>query len=89
MNAYTTTTETVYELTVPTTDSTNLTTGLDVLHSGCRGTSTWKVDREGVVLDEWRQRDQSFDGRVAEATEKMMLAGSGYETANRSAAIKR
>ena len=32
-----------------------------------------------MVLDEWRQRYQSFEGRVGVATEKLMLTGSGYE----------
>jgi zinc protease len=72
----------VYELTVPTSKPSNLTTGLDVLHEGMSAATLdpAEVDREkGVVLDEWRQRDQSFDGRVGKATEKMMLAGSEYE----------
>jgi zinc protease len=34
---------------------------------------------KGVVLDEWRQRDQSLDGRIARTTEAMLLTGSGYE----------
>ncbi|HEX2785959.1 MAG TPA: insulinase family protein [Ilumatobacteraceae bacterium] len=82
VNAYTSYDETVYELTVPTTESTNLTTGLDVLHEWLSSATLdpAEVDREkGVVLDEWRQSDQSFDGRVSVATEKMMLAGSEYE----------
>ena len=82
VNAYTSYDETVYELTVPTTDSTNLTTGLDVLHEWMSAATLdpVEVEREkGVVLDEWRQRDQSFDGRVGAATEKLMLAGSEYE----------
>jgi zinc protease len=82
VNAYTSYDETVYELTVPTTESTNLTTGLDVLREWLSAATLDpdEVDREkGVVLDEWRQSDQSFDGRVGAATEKMMLAGSEYE----------
>ena len=82
VNAYTSYDETVYELTVPTIDSTNLTTGLDVLHEWMSAATLdpVEVEREkGVVLDEWRQRDQSFDGRVGAATEKLMLAGSEYE----------
>ncbi|MEA3186049.1 MAG: zinc protease, partial [Ilumatobacteraceae bacterium] len=82
VNAYTSYDETVFELSVPTTKSTNLTTGLEILHEWLSAATLdpAQVESEkGVVLDEWRQRDQSFDGRVSAATEKMMLAGSGYD----------
>ncbi len=82
VNAYTSYDETVFELTVPTTKSTNLGTGLDVLREWLSAATLdpKQVESEkGVVLDEWRQRDQSFDGRVAKASEAMFLTGSGYE----------
>ena len=82
VNAYTSYDETVYELTVPTSDSSNLGIGLDVLREWLSAATIDRdqVDKEkGVVLDEWRQSDQSFDGRVANASEAMFLAGSGYE----------
>ena len=82
VNAYTSYDETVYELTVPTSDSENLGIGLDVLREWLSAATLDpdQVDKEkGVVLDEWRQRDQSFDGRVADASEAMFLTGSGYE----------
>ena len=82
VNAYTTYDETVYELNVPTSESTNLTTGLDVLREWLSAATLdpAEVDSEkGVVLDEWRQSDQSFEGRVGKAIEAMMLTGSGYE----------
>ena len=66
VNAYTTYDETVYELTVPTSKATNLTTGLDVLREWLSAATldAAEVDREkGVILDEWRQSDQSFDGQ--------------------------
>ncbi|MGZ4766585.1 MAG: insulinase family protein, partial [Ilumatobacteraceae bacterium] len=94
VNAYTTYDDTVYELTVPTTKSTNLTTGLDVLREWLSAATLdpAEVDREkGVVLDEWRQSDQSFAGRVAKATDAMMLDGSqytGHEPIGTDAAIK-
>ncbi len=81
VNAYTTYDETVYELTVPTSKPANLTTGLDVLREWLSAATLdpAEVDREkGVVLDEWRQSDQSFDGRVSNATDAMMLDGSQY-----------
>ena len=82
VNAYTSYDETVFELTVPTTKSANLGTGLDVLREWLSAATLdpQQVESEkGVVLDEWRQRDQSFGGRVAKASEAMFLAGSGYE----------
>lgn len=82
VNAYTSYDETVFELTVPTTKSTNLGTGLDVLREWLSAATLdpKQVESEkGVVLDEWRQRDQSFDGRVAKTSEAMFLTGSGYE----------
>ena len=63
VNAYTTYDETVYELTVPTDESSNVGTGLDVLREWLSAATLDpdQVDREkGVVLDEWRQRDQSL-----------------------------
>jgi zinc protease len=82
VNASTNYDQTVYELTVPTTQPTNLGTGLDVLREWLSAATLdpEQVDHEkGVVLDEWRQRAQSFDGRVADAMETMLLTGSGYE----------
>jgi zinc protease len=82
VNAYTSYDETVYELTVPTNDSENLGVGLDILREWLSAATLERdqVDKEkGVVLDEWRQRDQSFDGRVSVASEAMFLTGSGYE----------
>ena len=82
VNAYTSYDETVFELTVPTTKSANLGTGLDVLREWVSAATIdpKQVESEkGVVLDEWRQRDQTFDGRVAKTSEAMFLTGSGYE----------
>jgi zinc protease len=82
VNAYTSYDETVFELTVPTIEPTNLATGLDVLREWLSAATLdpEQVDKEkGVVLDEWRQRDQSFDGRVDKTVESMFLNGSGYE----------
>src|SRR5215210_6454698 len=70
VNAFTSYDETVYELTVPTSDPANLDTGLDVLREWLSGATLdpAQVDSEkGVVLDEWRQRDQSLGGRIDKA----------------------
>ncbi len=82
VNAYTSHDETVYELTVPTDDRQNLATGLDVLAEWLSA-ATLDADEvakeRGVVLDEWRQSDASFDGRVFDTIERLFLAGSAYE----------
>ena len=82
VNAFTSYDETVYELTVPTSDPANLDTGLDVLREWLSAATLdpAQVDSEkGVVLDEWRQRDQSLDGRIEKAAEDLLLHGSGYD----------
>ena len=64
VNAYTSYDETVFELTVPLTSEDNVDTGLDVLREWLSAATLDpdQVEREkGVVLDEWRQRDQSFE----------------------------
>jgi zinc protease len=82
VNAYTSYDETVYELTVPTVDGENLGTGLDVLREWLSAATLEpdQVDKEkGVVLDEWRQRAETLEGRVSDAAEAMLLTGSEYE----------
>jgi secreted Zn-dependent insulinase-like peptidase len=82
VNAYTTYDETVYELTVPTDEAANLGTGLDVLREWLSAATLdpQQVDDEkGIVLDEWRQSDQTFAGRTAVKAEELFLKGSGYE----------
>jgi zinc protease len=82
VNAFTSYDETVYELTVPLSDSANLDTGIDVLREWLSA-ATLDADQveseKGVVLDEWRQRDQTLDGRIGGAAEELLLQGSGYE----------
>ena len=81
VNAYTSYDETVYQLTVPLTDAGNLATGIDVLAQwlGQATIDPAQVASErGVVLDEWRQRDQTFSGRVSAVAENLYLAASPY-----------
>lgn len=82
VNAYTSYDETVYQLTVPLDNEANLEAGVNILAEWL-GEATLDeqqvVGERGVVLDEWRQSDQSFDGRQFKASEQMYLAGSGYE----------
>lgn len=82
INAYTSYDETVYELTVPLDDDGNLGTGLDVLAQWLRAATLDEdevVAERGVVLDEWRVRDQTLEGRIGATLDTMFLAGSGYE----------
>ncbi|MGI9645043.1 MAG: M16 family metallopeptidase [Ilumatobacteraceae bacterium] len=82
INAYTSYDETVYELSVPTADPTNVETGLDVLSQWLTAALIDPVEVEaerGVVLDEWRIREQSADGRIFDVVEEMFLAGSPYD----------
>ena len=82
INAYTSYDETVYELTVPLSDSDNMGTGLDVLQQWLSAATIDESEvtaERGVVLDEWRVRDQTLDGRVGAALEHLFLDGTGYE----------
>ena len=82
VNAYTSYDETVYELTVPTDDPDNLGTGLDVLAQWLTAATLDEsavIAERGVVLDEWRGRDQALGGRIGTALETMFLTGTGYD----------
>ncbi|HEY7628606.1 MAG TPA: insulinase family protein [Ilumatobacteraceae bacterium] len=81
VNAYTSYDETVYQLTVPMSDEGNETAALDVLREWLSAAtlSTDEVDKEkGVILDEWRQSDQTHDGRIGKSIENMLLGSSEY-----------
>jgi zinc protease len=81
INAYTSSDETVYTLTVPN-DEDIVDTGLDVLEQWL-SFATIDADaveaERGVVLDEWRTGDQSADGRVFDAIAGFFLAGTPYD----------
>ena len=82
VNAYTSYDETVYSLHVPTDDRDNIGIGLDVLAQwlGSATLTAAAVHGErGVVLDEWRLRDQTLDGRRYADLLDLFLAGSGYD----------
>ena len=82
VNAYTSFDETVYQLTVPLDNQANLEVGVSILAEWL-GEATLDdeqvIGERGVVLDEWRQSDQTFEGRQYKASEQMYLAGSAYE----------
>ena len=82
INAYTSYDETVYQLTVATDDDDVVATGLDVLTQWLSAATldpTAVEQERGVVLDEWRGSDQTSQGRLFDAIERLFLAGTGYE----------
>jgi len=82
INAYTSYDETVYELTMPTSDDAVVETGLDVLEQWLSAATIDQAQVEaerGVVLDEWRGSESSSDGRIFDTLEELFLAGSAYE----------
>ncbi|MDO8364042.1 MAG: pitrilysin family protein, partial [Actinomycetota bacterium] len=82
LNAYTSYDETVYELSVPLSDPDNLGTGLDVLQqwlSAATIDDADVVEERGVVLDEWRVREETLQGRQSAVLDTMFLAGSVYD----------
>ena len=81
INAYTSFDETVYMLQIPT-DSTDLVQkAFDVLEdwASCATLSEEEIDKErGVVVEEWRLRDQTAQGRMQDELLEVILHGSRY-----------
>ncbi|MEL6891364.1 MAG: insulinase family protein, partial [Actinomycetota bacterium] len=81
VNAYTSFDETVYSLNVPADDET-VELGLDVLEQWL---SFALIDPDevaaerGIVLDEWRVRDQTANGRIFNEISSFFLDGTAYE----------
>ncbi len=81
INAYTSYEETVYMLELPTDDPAAVETGLDVLLQWATAATlaSEEVDLErGVLVEEWRLRDQGFWGRYTTAVTDLLLAGTPY-----------
>ena len=81
INARTSYDETVYELTVPNDDDI-IETGLDILEDWLSFATIDPDDVEaerGIVLDEWRSRSQTSNGRVFDEFASFHLAGSDYD----------
>ena len=81
INASTTYDETVYQLTVPNDDDI-VETGLDILEEWLSFATIDPDDVEaerGIVLDEWRSRSQTSNGRIFDAFAGFHLAGSDYD----------
>ena len=80
VNAYTAFDETVYTLTVPNADE-SVELGLTVLEqwlSHARFDDDQVVAERGVVLDEWRVRTQSAQGRLFDVAQDMYLTDTPY-----------
>ena len=81
VNAYTSFDETVYMLQVPTDDSVILGKAFEVLEdwAGYATLDPAEIDLErGVVVEEWRLRDQGANGRITNQWFPFVLAGSQY-----------
>lgn len=81
VNAYTSYDETVYQLTVDST-SEEFELGLDILHQWLTAATLAEddvVSERGVVLDEYRTRELTGDGRVFSELESLFLDGTAYE----------
>ncbi len=81
INARTSYDETVYELTVPNDDDI-VETGLDILEEWLSFATIDPDDVEaerGIVLDEWRARSLTSNGRVFDEFADFHLEGSAYD----------
>jgi zinc protease len=82
INAYTAYDETVYKLELPTDNPTTVAAGFDVLYEWAVAITLDPDEVElerGVVVEEWRLRDQGFWGRYFAGVSEVLLAGSEYE----------
>jgi zinc protease len=80
INAYTSFDETVYSLVVPNDDQT-VELGLTVLDEWLTAATfdpAQVAAERGVVLDEWRVRTQTVDGRLFDVASEMYLTGTPY-----------
>ncbi|MEZ4660008.1 MAG: insulinase family protein [Caldilineaceae bacterium] len=82
LNAYTSFEETVYMLHMPTDDAEILATGFDVLEDWAAYATLdqAEIDKErGVVVEEWRLREQTASGRMRNQIFPVWLGGSRYD----------
>ena len=82
INAYTSYEETVYMLELPTDDPDTISIGFDVLLEWATNATLdpEEVDLErGVLVEEWRLRDQGFWGRYVARVTDLLLAGTPYD----------
>jgi len=82
LNAYTSLDETVYELTITTTDPTAVTTGFTVMAEWAHNATIEEAEviaERGVVRDEYRQRVENPDGAVGDELFAIYLLDTPYE----------
>lgn len=81
INAYTSYDETVYQLTIPTDNAELVETALDVLvewaHKATLDPEQIEAER-GVVIEEWRLRQEGVSGRLFSQYDELVLDGSAY-----------
>lgn len=81
INAFTAFDETVYSLSLPS-EGELLDLGILVLRQWATEatlTETDVVEERGVVLEEWRLRDQGLAGRINQVVEELLMSGTPYE----------
>lgn len=81
VNARTGYDETVYTLNVPD-DAEAIDTALDILQEWLSAATIAPEDvdaERGIVLDEWRARDQTSNGRIIDRLTSFLLDGTAYE----------
>lgn len=81
INAYTSFDETVYTLQIPTDDETILITAFDVLEDWAAYATLdpLEIDKErGVIVEEWRLREQNAGARIRDQVLPVLLGGSRY-----------
>jgi zinc protease len=81
VNAYTSFDETVYTIQVPTDDDATLESAFQVLEDWAAHATLdpAEVDAErGVIVEEWRLRDQTAAGRIQQETLPFLLGDSRY-----------
>ena len=82
VNAYTSFEETVYMLELPADDPEILKTSLMVLHDWASAVSfnPQEIDKErGVIVEEWRLRNQGINGRVTDKVIPLLLKDSRFQ----------
>ncbi|MEZ4868332.1 MAG: insulinase family protein [Caldilineaceae bacterium] len=81
VNAYTSFDETVYTLQIPTDEPETIKTAFNVLEdwAGYASLTSEEIDKErGVIVEEWRQREQNASGRLREQIIPALLGDSQY-----------
>ena len=82
INAYTSYEETVYLIELATEDITTVESGFDVLFEWATAVALDPVEvdlERGVLLEEWRLRDQGFWGRYQRGVTDHLLDGTAFE----------